>query len=74
MILAAAPAYSVAAMSLFNRSNVTWTPEAEKRLARVPVFVRPFVRRRAEAVARERGLSEITPELLAELKEKEMPK
>jgi len=61
-------------MSFLNRSNVTWTPEAEKRLARIPIFVRPFVRRRAEAVARERGLTEITPELLAELKAKEMPK
>jgi hypothetical protein len=52
-------------------TSVRWHPDAEKRVSNVPFFVRPFVRRRAERVARERGLSEITSELLDELKSRE---
>lgn len=51
-----------------------WTPAAKQRLQRAPFFVRPFVRRRAETVARERGMSEVTSELLQELKDKEKPR
>lgn len=50
-----------------------WTPEALARLQRAPFFVRPFIKKRAEKVARERGLDEISSELLSELKSKEMP-
>jgi hypothetical protein len=52
-------------------SDIRWTPEALERLARVPFFVRPFVRRRAESAAAERGLSEVTSQLLDEIKSKE---
>jgi hypothetical protein len=52
--------------------SVQWTPGAKKRLKKVPFFVRPFVKKRAETVARERGMSEVTEELLSELKDKEM--
>ena len=45
-----------------------WTPEAEAALKRAPFFVRPLVRRRAEAAAKERGLSEVSAELLEELR------
>jgi hypothetical protein len=48
-----------------------WNPEAEKRLKKVPFFIRPFVKRRAEAVARERGLAEVTSTLLDEIKDRE---
>jgi len=57
-----------------SRSRIPWTPDALERLSRVPFFVRPFVRRRAEEVARERELTQVTAELLAELKQREMPK
>lgn len=58
-------------MGIVDRRATVWTPEAKRRLARVPFFVRPFVKKRAESVARERGLSEITSELLDELKSRE---
>jgi len=48
-----------------------WTPGAEASLKRVPFFVRPLVKRRAEKRAREKGLDEITVELMKELREKE---
>jgi light-independent protochlorophyllide reductase subunit B len=50
---------------------VRWQPEAEQRLKKVPFFIRPLVRRRAEAAARERGLSEVTSQLLDEIKGRE---
>jgi hypothetical protein len=52
-------------------TSVRWHPDAEKRLAKVPFFIRPFVRRRAEAVARERGLPEVTSQLLDDIKSSE---
>ncbi len=51
--------------------SLRWNPEAEKRLKKVPFFIRPFVKRRAEAVARERGLAEVTSTLLDEIKDRE---
>ncbi len=47
-----------------------WTPEAKEGLARAPAFVRGMIAKRVEAYARERGLSAVTAELLAELKAK----
>jgi hypothetical protein len=52
-------------------SKLKWQPDAERRLAKVPFFVRPWVKRRAEAVAAERGLHEVTTHLLDELKSRE---
>jgi hypothetical protein len=51
--------------------SVQWTPEAKQRLKRVPFFVRPLLRKRAEALAKERGEREITTELLAQLRQME---
>jgi len=45
-----------------------WTPEAEARLRRIPPFIRDRVRQGAEAYARARGIEEITPQLLQELR------
>ena len=45
-------------------TDVPWSLEAEQRLKKVPFFIRPFVRRRAEAAARERGLAQVTSQLL----------
>jgi light-independent protochlorophyllide reductase subunit B len=51
--------------------TMRWAAEAEQRLRKVPFFIRPWVKRRAEAVARERGLSEVTGPLLDEIKNRE---
>jgi len=51
--------------------RVRFTPEAEARLAKVPFFVRPFVKKRAQEAAAQRGLAEVTAELLGELKSRE---
>ncbi len=47
--------------------SINWAPEAEARLAHVPSFVRRFVRRRAEAHAREIGALSVTAEHLETL-------
>lgn len=52
-------------------AQLTWTPDATARLAKVPFLIRYFVRLRAEAAAKERGLSEVTSELLDDLKSRE---
>jgi light-independent protochlorophyllide reductase subunit B len=52
-------------------TTVRWHPDAEQRLSKVPFFIRPFVRRRAESVARERGCAEVTSQLLDEIKGRE---
>lgn len=52
-------------------SEIRWHPGAQERLRNVPFFIRPWVKRRAESVARERGISEVTPELLDEIKQRE---
>jgi hypothetical protein len=51
--------------------KITWQASAEQRLRSVPFFIRPWVKRRAEAVARERGLLQVTTELLDEIKGRE---
>jgi hypothetical protein len=48
--------------------KIAWEDAAVARLQKVPFFVRPLVRARAERAARERGLPRVTVELLAELK------
>lgn len=47
-----------------------WTREAEERLGRVPVFLRGMVRKGVERYARSKGLREITPELMNDLRQK----
>ncbi|MFQ5550815.1 MAG: SPASM domain-containing protein, partial [Gemmatimonadales bacterium] len=49
-------------------SALHWTPEAEERLRRVPSFVRGVVINRIESYARERGLTEITAELMRDIR------
>lgn len=43
-----------------------WTEEAERRLQRVPEFVRPMVRESIERYAQERGYREVTFEVMDE--------
>jgi len=47
-------------------SRLLWTEEAERRLERVPEFVRPMVRGSIERHARELGCREVTCEVMDE--------
>ena len=49
-----------------------WTPEAEARVARAPLFLRGMVRRLAEKRARAEGVDVITPELMTRYKSEMM--
>jgi AdoMet-dependent heme synthase len=49
--------------------TLTWSADAEARMARVPSFVRGVVMRRLEDFARERGATEITVELLRDVRQ-----
>lgn len=51
-------------------SSPSWSVEAEERLKKIPVFLRPMVRRGVEAYARKKGLCEITPEVMAVIKKR----
>ena len=56
-----------------NDSNgIAWTPEAEKRLENIPDFIRPMARREIERLAKERGATTITAQVMDEAKEKFM--
>jgi hypothetical protein len=56
-----------------NDSNgVTWTKDAEQRLENIPDFIRPMARREIERVAKERGDTTITAQVMDEAKEKFM--
>jgi radical SAM protein with 4Fe4S-binding SPASM domain len=46
-----------------------WTPEAMGRLNRIPAFVRGMVVRQVEAAASAEGLTEVTPELMIQIRE-----
>lgn len=48
--------------------TLRWTAGAEARLARIPSFVRGVVAARLEKFAREQGVTEITPELMADVR------
>jgi hypothetical protein len=44
--------------------TVQWSPEARERLGRVPAFVRGMVKRIYTDYARERGIPQITPDIM----------
>jgi AdoMet-dependent heme synthase len=48
--------------------RLVWAPDARARLQRIPSFVRGVVAKRVEEWARERGLHEVTPELLSNIR------
>lgn len=51
------------------RPELQWTAEALARVERVPSFVRGVVVKRVEAFARSRGLTEVTPALLRDVRQ-----
>lgn len=50
-----------------DTTALAWSPEAEKRIKRIPGFIRKIVRKKAEAFVLERGESTITAEHLSEM-------
>lgn len=50
-------------------SAIGWTDEARARLEKAPFFVREGVRKLAERRARQRGMAEVTSELITELRD-----
>jgi radical SAM protein with 4Fe4S-binding SPASM domain len=46
-----------------------WSPDAERRLQRIPSFVRGVVTKRVEDYARRRGATEVTLELMREVRQ-----
>ncbi|NJK89760.1 MAG: ferredoxin:protochlorophyllide reductase (ATP-dependent) subunit B, partial [Myxococcales bacterium] len=51
-----------------SSTEVSWTPEAEKELKKIPFFVRGIARRNTETYARERNIVRITTETLYDAK------
>jgi len=50
--------------------ELPWSEDAKKRLGKVPSFGKGMVIKRVEQYAREKGYSEITPDIMKEAKEK----
>ncbi|TAJ23123.1 MAG: hypothetical protein EPO64_11915 [Nitrospirae bacterium] len=55
-----------------DSNGVSWTPDAEKRLENIPDFIRPMARREIERLAKERGATTITAQVMDEAKDKFM--
>lgn len=47
-----------------------WSVEAQERLEKIPAFLRPMIRKGLERYAASKGIGMITPELMAELRQK----
>lgn len=52
--------------------GMTWSREAEQRLDNIPDFIRPMARKEVERMAKERGVSTITAQVMDEAKDKFM--
>ena len=48
------------------KGELAWTDEAEQRMKKLPIFVRPMARKGVENWAREHGHATITPQVLDE--------
>ncbi len=53
-------------------NGIPWSPEAEQRLGNIPDFIRPMARREVERLARERGATMVTAQVMDEAKDKFM--
>jgi hypothetical protein len=59
-------------MSKKEEVVMTWTKEAEERLQKVPVFVRPMAKKGIEKMARKQGITIIDAEMMDKAKSKLM--
>lgn len=69
--------YSTVTLQVMDDSKnasdgIQWTPEAEQRLENIPDFIRPMARREIERLARERGETSVTAQVMDEAKDKFM--
>lgn len=55
-----------------DNNGMTWSSDAEKRLENIPDFIRPMARREIERLAKERGVTTVTAQVMDEAKEKFM--
>lgn len=53
-----------------KEDEIVWTEDAEKRLEKVPAFVRQMARMGVIKFAKDKGVKEITPEVMDEAREK----
>ncbi|MDH4100862.1 MAG: hypothetical protein OEV28_09855 [Nitrospirota bacterium] len=60
---------SVSPMPQKPEAAVSWADDARARLEKAPFFVREGVRKLAERRARQRGMTEVTSELITELRD-----
>ncbi len=60
--------FSAVANRAAEGASLTWDPSAEKRLERVPDFIRPMARQGIERFAAERGFTRITEEVIDEVR------
>nr|YP_011004380.1 protochlorophyllide reductase ChlB subunit [Asplenium antiquum]WPT27036.1 protochlorophyllide reductase ChlB subunit [Asplenium antiquum] len=56
-----------------NKKNITWTPEAESELNKIPGFVRGKIKKNTESFAIQNNISEITIDVTYMAKEKLSP-
>lgn len=56
----------------YSPDGMTWSREAEQRLENIPDFIRPMARKEVERMAKERGVSTITAQVMDEAKDKFM--
>jgi hypothetical protein len=56
----------------YSPEGMTWSREAEQRLENIPDFIRPMARKEVERMAKERGVSTITAQVMDEAKDKFM--
>lgn len=54
----------------YSPEGMTWSREAEQRLENIPDFIRPMARKEVERMAKERGASTITAQVMDEAKDK----
>lgn len=56
----------------YSPEGMTWSREAEQRLENIPDFIRPMARKEVERMAKERGVSTITAEVMDDAKDRFM--
>ena len=52
--------------------GMTWSPEAQERLKNIPDFIQPMARKEIERLAKERGETTVSAQVMEEAKEKFM--
>jgi hypothetical protein len=53
-----------------SSNGMAWSPEAEQRLENIPDFIRTMARKEVERLAKERGVTTITAQVMDDAKDK----